>query len=87
MNPQQQEKLENLREWTSILGIGLVVALLLLAVGIQLLRSWYRDRDGPADLSDEILDQMRDLHLEGDLSKEEFRSIKSQLQGRTESER
>ncbi len=78
MNPQQQEKLENLREWTSILGIGLVVASLLLAVGIQLLRSWYRDRDGPADLSDEILDQMRDLHLEGDLSKEEFRSIKSQ---------
>ncbi len=83
MNPMQQEKLEKLREWTSILGIGLVVALLLLAVGIQRVRSWYRDRDDPADATDEILNQMEELHLGGDLSKEEFRSIKGQLKSRS----
>lgn len=83
MDIEVQEKVKYLLEGTLSLGIGLIVAILVLAVGIRVLRSWYRDRDDPADTSGEILDQMRELHLGGDLSDEEFRSIKGQLQSRT----
>lgn len=83
MEPELQKKLQSSIESISLLGIGLVIALLLLALGVQLLRSRYRDRDDPADTSDEILDHMRDLHLEGDLSEEEFRSIKSRFDSQT----
>ena len=83
MEPELQKKLQSSIESISLLGIGLVIALLLLAVGFCVLRSRYRDRDDPADISDEILDHMRDLHLEGDLSEEEFRSIKSRFDSQT----
>lgn len=84
MELERYEKLKSLVDSTSILGLGLIVAVIALAIGIHVLRSWYRDRDDPADSSDEILDQMRELHLEGDLSEEEFRSIKSRLRSRSE---
>ncbi|TWT57535.1 hypothetical protein KOR42_08960 [Thalassoglobus neptunius] len=74
-----QEKLESLLQSSRIGMIGLVVAILILAGLIHWLRSWYRDRDDPAGGPNEILNQMRELHLEGDLSEEEFRSIKGQM--------
>lgn len=86
MEPELQKKLQSSIESISLLGIGLVIALLLLALGVHLLRSWYLDRDDPADASNEILDHIRDLHLEGDLSEEEFRSIKSRFDSQTKTE-
>ena len=79
MDPLRQEKLETLLQSTTTWGIGIVIAILLLAGGVYLLRAWYRDRDDTADHSDEILEQMRELRAEGDLSDEEFRSIKGRL--------
>lgn len=84
MDAQRQKLLDSMMESMTGAAIGIVVAILLLALGIHYLRSWYRGSDGPADNSDEILEQMRELHCEGDLSEEEFRSIKSQLKSRTE---
>lgn len=81
---KQQQLVDSLVISLSLVGVGLGVALLFLAVGIHYLRSWYRGGDDPADSSNEILKQMRELRLEGDLSEEEFRSIKSQIIRRTE---
>lgn len=86
MDPQRQQLIESLTESMPLLGIGLVIALLLIAFGFHWIRSWYRDRDDPADLTDELLNQMRELHLEGDLSDEEFRSIQSQFSSRKETQ-
>ncbi|MBT5017509.1 hypothetical protein OAF98_01060 [Planctomicrobium sp.] len=84
MDAQRQKLLDSMMESITGAAIGIVVAILLLALGVHYLRSWYRGSDDPADNSDEILEQMRELHCEGDLSEEEFRSIKSQLKNRTE---
>jgi hypothetical protein len=59
--------------------IGLCVALLILAGVVYRLRSWWREDAGRAVDSNELLTQFRELHREGDLTEEEFRSIKSRL--------
>lgn len=79
MDAKRQQLLDSMMESMTGAAIGIVVAILVLALGIHCLRSWYRGSDDPADNSDQILEQMRELHFEGDLSEEEFRSIKSQL--------
>ncbi len=86
LNFERQKNWESHLESMTFPVIGLVVALFLLAIGVQLLRSWCRDRDDPADDSDELLDHLRDLRLEGDLSEEEFRSIKSRFDSQTKTE-
>lgn len=82
MDVLRQKELESLLESLRSVGIGLVIAILVLAMGIRWVRSWFRDRDDPADNEDQLLDQIQEMHREGDLSDEEFRSIKSQLTGR-----
>lgn len=59
--------------------IGLCVALLFLAGVVYWLRSWWREDSGREADSNELLTQFRELHREGDLTDEEFRSIKSRL--------
>ena len=59
---------------TKILLIGLAFAVVILAVAVHQIRRWYREDTGPADSSDEILERMADLHRQGQLSDEEFRS-------------
>ena len=83
MDPHSLKKLQEFAESIALPWIGLAVALLLLAAFVHGIRSRYRDDDGLADEKAEILEQMRDLRREGDLSEEEFRSIKSQLTGRS----
>jgi hypothetical protein len=56
-----------------------VTAIGLLAVAVYLLRSWLRDNDGPAASSHELLADYREMHRRGELSDEEFRSIKSRM--------
>jgi hypothetical protein len=59
--------------------IGLCLALLILAGVVYWLRSWWREDAGRAVDSNDLLTQFRELHREGDLTEEEFRSIKSRL--------
>jgi hypothetical protein len=75
------DQLRDQLSWTVIYGIGLVIALVIMAVLIHYLRAWYRDGDDPAAADDEIVQQMEDLRRRGDLTEEEFRSIKSQFLG------
>lgn len=83
MNFQRQQMLDSLKESMTSAAIGIGIALILLVIGVYCLRSWFRDRDDLADGADQILDQMRELHDGGDLSEEEFRSIKSRIEKRT----
>lgn len=85
MNPENIEKLKKVVDDTTFSWIGLVVAIFLLAAFVQVMRSWYRDDAGLADPNDQILNQIEELHREGDVTDEEFRSIKSQITGRTKS--
>lgn len=59
--------------------ITIVVVLGGLIGVIAWLRARFRDDDGPAEDSLELLSQFRELHQRGELSEDEFRSIKSQL--------
>lgn len=60
-------------------GIGLVVALLVLAWVVYRLRTWYGDDADRTDGNHELLTHLRDLRREGEVSEEEFRSIKGRL--------
>jgi uncharacterized membrane protein len=60
-------------------GIGLVVALLVLAWLVYRLRAWYGDDADSTDGNHELLTHLRDLRREGEVSEEEFRSIKGRL--------
>lgn len=62
--------------------VGLVVAIVAIGTGIWLivqLRSIFGDGDGPAGYNHEMLTQIGELHREGELTEEEYRSIKNQL--------
>lgn len=84
MNANHADQLRDLINSTSIYWIGLAVAICGLALLVHRLRAWYRDGADPADDADEIIDQMEDLKRRGDLSEEEFRSIKSQFSRRAD---
>lgn len=67
------------RQWSIFL---LVVATFVTAIGVWSifrLRAWFREDDGRADDTMKLLTQFRDLHLEGGISEEEYRLIRSQL--------
>lgn len=66
----------------SLYGIGLILALAGMAYAVLRIRAWYRDGDDPADTQREMLRQFRESTLRGDLSDEEFRSIKGQMNRR-----
>jgi len=58
---------------------GLVLILLLAAWLIAWIRNRYRGHEDHAAASAQMLLQFRELHREGDLSEEEYRSIKNRL--------
>jgi hypothetical protein len=62
-------------------GTGL--AIVVLAIAVYALRSWFRDGEDPAASAHEMLAQYRELQRQGDLSDEEYRLIKSRLASRT----
>jgi len=86
MDPQDAEKISNALNSSILPWIGLVVAILILAGVVHWIRTRYWDGDGPADGSDLILHQMKNLNRQGDLTDEEYRSIKSQVTGQTNNE-
>lgn len=79
MDPVNANSIRNLLNSTSIYWLGLGIALVTMAVVIHYLRAWYRDGDDPADEADKIVSQMEELKRRGDLSDEEFRSIKGRI--------
>jgi len=59
--------------------LALVACLFAAAWAIVWIRSRYRDNEDVAEAEHQMLMQIRDLRREGDLSEEEFRSIKGRL--------
>ena len=68
-------------ESVSVLGwlAALVVLICLLVWAVVRIRSLFRDDDDPAAIDRSMLMQIGDLHRQGDLSEEEYRSIKRAL--------
>lgn len=79
MERADAQKLQDFFQSNTTLWIGAVVAFLAAGFAIHWIRNWYRDGDGPTDDTDQILQEMHELHRQGQISDEEFRSIKSQL--------
>jgi uncharacterized membrane protein len=67
----------SLGEWVSFLVAALVV--LGMTWVFCRIKAWYCDDSDPAGDETQMLFQIRELHREGDLSEEEYRSIKSRL--------
>lgn len=65
--------------------IGLAFAILVLAWIISRLRALFRSDDDPAENTNQMLSEIREMYEEGKLSEEEFRSIKGRLTKRTDS--
>lgn len=82
MPPIRQTQLWEFLNASLLQWIGLFVAIVVLAGVIVRIRTWIReDADAAADHY-ELLTGISDLHREGDLSEEEYRSIKGRLVSR-----
>ncbi len=84
MPARQADPWWNVVDQTSLVTIGLIVALLVLAWLVHIVRTWYWDSEDHTGGEEELLTHLRDLKREGELSEEEFRSIKSRLIERME---
>jgi len=62
--------------------LSVVGAIGLLAFVIYLIRSWLRDNDGPAASDHQLLAGYREMNLQGELTDEEYRIIKSRMASR-----
>ena len=62
--------------WT---WIGLVVAILCLVWIVVRVRAWFREDEDRAEDALRLLSEIQEMYEEGDLSEEEFRSIKGRL--------
>ncbi|MEZ6055959.1 MAG: hypothetical protein R3C01_04575 [Planctomycetaceae bacterium] len=59
--------------------IGTVVAVGVLVWTIITIRAWFGDDAGRMEYEQDLLTHLREVHGQGDLSDEEFRSIKSRI--------
>ena len=62
--------------------LSVVGAIGLLIITIYFLRSWWRDNAGPAASEHELLAHYRELNRQGELSDDEYRSIKGRIASR-----
>ena len=65
---------------------GTSYAATILSIGILIwigfwMRSWYQDDSGPAEDAHDLLLQFKELKRQGDLTDDEYRSIKGRLAG------
>ncbi len=67
------------REWAELLA-GLAVVLLAIWA-VNRMRTWFREDMGPTERNRELFLQMRELHRRGELTDDEFRSIRKRLLG------
>lgn len=69
-------------EWLPVL-VGVLGAIVLIWVVIRV-RTWWQGDEDPEAADEQMLFQLDDLHREGDLTHDEYRSIKSQIIKRME---
>lgn len=74
----QDKTLQLLTDSAVNYGITALFVLFLVWASLKL-RSWYQDDSDPAADLSELLIQFKDLHRQGQISEEEFRSIKGHL--------
>ena len=79
-----RRNLDDLFDQSFWAGIGLVVALLVLAWVIFHLRAWFGDDTDHTDDGRELLTHLKQLRAEGEVTDEEFRSIKGRITERRE---
>jgi len=79
VNDGKQRLIAELLDWVLLVSLGLVAVLVLAAWLIVKIRKRFRDNEDPAATDHRMLNQMKELHREGDLSVKEYRSIKSRL--------
>ncbi|REJ96139.1 MAG: hypothetical protein DWQ45_14785 [Planctomycetota bacterium] len=84
MQAADAEKFWEVMSATTWMWVGLIVALLALAWFASRIRSWFHEDDDPAGATDRMLSEIREIYADGDLSEEEFRSIKGRLLQRRE---
>ncbi len=65
--------------WT---WIGLAFAIGVLVWLVVRIRAWVREDDDPAEDAQRMLSEVREMYREGDVSQEEYRSIKRKLSER-----
>ena len=70
-----QSQLRELGPWVLVTVVALTV---LIWAGLRI-RAWFHEETGPAEALHEMLVQYRELHREGKLTEEEYRSIKRRL--------
>jgi hypothetical protein len=81
-NREKLQKLLELLQANIYLTIGILIASLLIVAWMRRFwHDWYREDAGRADTDEQILQEMQELHSRGEISDEEFRSIKSRLRG------
>ncbi len=73
-------------EWRVLGNAALTNGVTLLLVGLLIwsafkFRAWYREDTGPADDPHELLLLFKDIRRQGDLTDEEYRSIRGRLSG------
>jgi len=64
--------------------LGLAVGVIVMIVAVVLIRGWLRDDDDPAHADQQMLREIAELQRRGELSGEEYRSIKGRIVGRME---
>lgn len=63
--------------------VGTGLAIVVLAIAVYKIRSWFHDGEDPAASAHQMLVHYREMQRQGDLSDEEYRLIKSRLSSRT----
>jgi hypothetical protein len=74
-----REEIVKLLQFTWLAWLGLFALLAAAAWLVLRIRARFRDREDPADEGRQMLMQMGELHRQGGLSDEEYRSIKGKL--------
>jgi len=64
---------------SALTWFGLVIALGVLVWLIFRIRAWFREGDDPTDDLNELLAHAREMERQGELTEEEFRSIKGRV--------
>ena len=78
---RQLTPLQFLSENALSYGLTFLFLALLIVIAFKL-RSWFRDDSDPADVLDEMLMDFRELKRRGEVTDEEYRSIRSRLLNR-----
>ena len=79
MDKIQETLLWKVLDASALQWIGLFVALVLLVGLIVRIRAWFREETDAAADDHQLLTSVSEMHREGDLTEDEYRSIKGRL--------